>query len=69
MIQPTTHIHVLSTSLAVLSELLEIPNEDWDEFVLIRAHAHLSAIQTSSEALKDWCAAKQFTLNLVKENL
>ncbi len=64
MIEPTTHIHVLSQSLQVLRELLEIPNEQWDEWTLLRADAHLHAIKTSSEALKDWCAAKEFVRKL-----
>jgi hypothetical protein len=58
LIEPQTHIHVISQSLEVLREILELPEQD--EFSLMRAHAHLSAIKHSSEKLKEWAKAKQF---------
>lgn len=58
MIEAQTHVHVISCSMEVLREILELPEQD--EFSLMRAHAHLTAIKHSSEKLKEWAAAKAF---------
>jgi hypothetical protein len=63
-VHPTTHIHCISTSLQVLRELNEVSRDEWDDFTLMRALAHLHAINASSNALKDWCAAKAFVQKL-----
>lgn len=62
MIDPLTHIHVISCSLQVLREILELPEQD--EFSLMRAQAHMQAIADSSRWLKQWCDGQAFVRNV-----
>jgi hypothetical protein len=58
VINAQTHIHVISCSLQVLREIVQLPEQD--EFSLMRALAHMQAINDSSRWLKEWADGREF---------
>lgn len=54
---PLAHLSIINNSLTGLQDLLEVPKEQWTKFHLLRATAHLAAIETSAKAITEFFKA------------